>query len=384
MRLYGSFEKIEEKDDGTLVVDGYASSEAVDSQGEIVKAQAIADALPDYMKFGAVREMHQASAAGTAIEAAVGEDGRTYFSAHIVDPVACKKVQASVYKGFSIGGKVTKRDAANPKIITGIRLSEISLVDRPANPEATFSMYKAEGVDETEEIETPTVETPVKKSMYDVASLALALDSLASVTSNAAWEAKWEGDNSDLPAKLRAALTQLSPLLAVMAAEEGAELVASTVVAVAEPVEAIVEVIALADKTGDLAKKTAPKSQANKDKLQAIHDHAASMGADCTAAKSANTGDLSKVDLQKVESERDEALAKVATLETEKANLEKKVTTLEAQPEPPKGVIRAIAVEAGNAGTCWRIISRPPNTIVSRLLKSCATPPVSWPIASIF
>ena len=84
MKLYGAFQKIDEKDDGTLIVSGFASSESVDSDGEIVTAAAMKGALPDYMKFGAVREMHQASAAGTAIEAKVDDSGKTEFSAHVV------------------------------------------------------------------------------------------------------------------------------------------------------------------------------------------------------------------------------------------------------------------------------------------------------------
>ena len=39
---------------------------------------------------------------------------------------------------------------------------------------------------------------------------------------------------------------------------------------------------------------------------------------------------------------------------------------------------------AADSGSCRPIMSRPPSTTVSRLLKSCATPPVSWPTASIF
>lgn len=144
MRLYAKIEKTEKQDDGTLKVWGYASTEAVDSDGEVVSASAIKAALPDYLKFGAVREMHQPIAAGTAIEAQVMGDGRTWFGAHVVDPVAVKKVESGVYKGFSIGGKVTARDELNKNLITGLRLLEVSLVDRPANPEAVFTMFKAD------------------------------------------------------------------------------------------------------------------------------------------------------------------------------------------------------------------------------------------------
>jgi hypothetical protein len=143
MRLYGAIEKIKAQTDGTVRVHGIAASEAVDEQGEIVRAAAMRAAMPDYMRFPALREMHQLSAAGTTLEAEVGEDGTTRIVAHVVDPVAVAKVKNQVYRGFSIGGRVTQRDAANPKIITALVLNEISLVDRPANPEAIFDCWKA-------------------------------------------------------------------------------------------------------------------------------------------------------------------------------------------------------------------------------------------------
>jgi hypothetical protein len=45
-RVFGSITKFEKQADGTLYVEGIASSESVDSQGEIVKASAIKAALP--------------------------------------------------------------------------------------------------------------------------------------------------------------------------------------------------------------------------------------------------------------------------------------------------------------------------------------------------
>ena len=148
MKLYGDISKTEQQDDGTVKVWGYASSSAVDSDGETVTAEAMKAAIPDYMKFGAVREMHQAKAAGTAIEAEVQEDGRTYFGAHIVDSEAVKKVNAGVYKGFSIGGKVTGRDELKKTTVTGLKLVEVSLVDRPANPEAMITIVKIEDAED--------------------------------------------------------------------------------------------------------------------------------------------------------------------------------------------------------------------------------------------
>jgi hypothetical protein len=143
MRLYGAIQKVEPQDDGTVRVYGIATSEALDEQGEIVRADAIRAAIPDYMRFPALREMHQLSAAGTTLEAEVCEDGTTRIVAHVVDPVAVAKVRNQVYRGFSIGGRVTQRQVGNPNTITGLVLNEISLVDRPANPEAIFDCWKA-------------------------------------------------------------------------------------------------------------------------------------------------------------------------------------------------------------------------------------------------
>src|ERR1700730_11992795 len=143
MRLYGAIQKVEPQNDGTVRVHGVATSEAVDDQGETLLADAIRAENPEYMRFPALREMHQLSAAGTTLEAEVCEDGTTRIVAHVVDPVAVANVKNQVYRGFSIGGRVTQREAGNPKTITSLVLNEISLVDRPANPEAIFDCWKA-------------------------------------------------------------------------------------------------------------------------------------------------------------------------------------------------------------------------------------------------
>ena len=143
MILYGELTKIEPQDDGTLKVHGVASTGSRDSSGEVVAPAAMRAALPGYMAFGAIREMHQPLAAGAALYAEVDDQGATRICAHVVDPTAVKKVRAGVYKGLSIGGKVLARDPADARLITSIRLDEISLVDRPCNPEAVIDLWKA-------------------------------------------------------------------------------------------------------------------------------------------------------------------------------------------------------------------------------------------------
>ncbi len=174
MRLYGAIHKVEPQSDGTVKVEGIASTEAIDDQGEIVRADAMRNAIPDYMRFPALREMHQLSAAGTTLEADVGDDGATRIFAHVVDPVAVSKVKSRVYRGFSIGGQVTERDTVNRKIITGITLNEISLVDRPANPEAILDCWKAggniEGTDDMKPLAT-LGDTPAGEKLAAVAAM---------------------------------------------------------------------------------------------------------------------------------------------------------------------------------------------------------------------
>jgi HK97 family phage prohead protease len=139
MKLFAPIAKI---DEAQRLVFGYASTETLDNQGEIVKKEAIEAALPDYMRFANIREMHQPSAVGVAREAELDDKG-LHLVAKIVDDEAWAKVIEGVYKGFSIGGRVTERDAAARHIITGVDLLEISLVDRPANPEAMIELFKA-------------------------------------------------------------------------------------------------------------------------------------------------------------------------------------------------------------------------------------------------
>ncbi len=143
-RQFGAITKVEDQEDGTIKVWGVASSETRDQQGETITAAAMKAALPDYGRFPALREMHEPSAAGRVVEADVDDHGITQICAHVVDPLAITKVRAGIYAGFSIGGKVLKRDTADRSVITALKLVEISLVDSPCNPDAVINMWKAD------------------------------------------------------------------------------------------------------------------------------------------------------------------------------------------------------------------------------------------------
>lgn len=131
--------KVEKQADGSVLVSGYASTPSLDLDGEIVSLDAVRKALPGYWQWRNIREMHQPSAVGVAQEANV--DGKGLFlTSKITDPIACQKCIDRVYKGYSIGGK---KLAKNGNTITDIELVEVSIVDRPANPDCKMEIAKS-------------------------------------------------------------------------------------------------------------------------------------------------------------------------------------------------------------------------------------------------
>lgn len=135
---------IEKVDEEQRMVYGRASTPQLDSQGDVVTVKAMEDALPGYMRFGNIREMHTSSAVGKTKEATVDEGG-LFIGAKVVDDRAWTKVKEGVYSGFSIGGRIRSRNPEKAEEITGLELLEISLVDRPANPGAVFDVWKSDG-----------------------------------------------------------------------------------------------------------------------------------------------------------------------------------------------------------------------------------------------
>jgi hypothetical protein len=348
--IYGEIAKVEEQEDGTLKVWGVASSDAEDSDGETITAEAMKAALPDYMKFGAVREMHQPKAAGTALEVEVGDDGVTKICAHVVDSEAIKKVQKGVYKGFSIGGRVTGRDELKKTTITGLKLTEISLVDRPANPDAVITCYKADGID---------LDEPLHKGMYGVSRFADLISSLSYICSDAEWEKQAEGDGSPIPQQLRDWLAQGAEILKAMAAEEVDEMLASLQAAAkaAKP-DDLTKADGGAD---DLQKAGRRNNSSDQATLNQILKLLKQLGAADGEEDSDETGKLAKVDhsedvLEKVAAH--DALLKacgaagcaegeiaadfVTKLATERDTLTKRVKELEAMPEAPKAALKSL------------------------------------------
>jgi hypothetical protein len=170
---YFAIEKADRHADGTLTVYGKATDDALDIDKQICDGDWLDRAMPHWFKSGGnIREQHSNIAAGVATDYELKSDGH-YITALVVDPVSAKKVEHGVLKGFSIGIKnprvIQDSKAANGRIVDG-QIVEVSLVDRPANPNCQLVLAKSAGEDETviqveELIETEeTVEDNVLQS----------------------------------------------------------------------------------------------------------------------------------------------------------------------------------------------------------------------------
>ena len=98
---------------------------------------------------GNLRAMHGKVAAGRLESIHFDDEAKEIeICAKVVDDAEWAKIEAGVYTGFSQGGAYVKRwpDEKDPKLTRyTANPTEVSLVDFPCLPEATFTMIKADG-----------------------------------------------------------------------------------------------------------------------------------------------------------------------------------------------------------------------------------------------
>jgi hypothetical protein len=166
---YAPIIKFDKQPDGTLLVYGKATDDAIDSDLQICDAGWLDRAMPEWFKTGGnIREQHSNIAAGVATEYEPKADGH-YIQALVVDTNSVKKVEAGVLKGFSIGIRaprvVRDQKAVNGRIIDG-QIVEVSLVDRPANPNAKLVLAKSVGADVIQVEELASFPNPASLRKY--------------------------------------------------------------------------------------------------------------------------------------------------------------------------------------------------------------------------
>lgn len=176
---YAAIVKQEKLEDGTLRVYGKATDDSIDVDQQICDSDWLKQAMPDwFVSGGNIREQHSNIAAGVATDYEEKADGH-YITALVVDPTSIKKVETKVLKGFSIGirGPRVIRDnkAAGGRIVDG-QIVEISLVDRPANPNAKLMLAKAADSGELMSVNQVNIPLPNEVFKNDEATVEAAIE----------------------------------------------------------------------------------------------------------------------------------------------------------------------------------------------------------------
>ena len=137
------FAPITRVDSATRVVTGYCYTQPkVKGDKWNLKREALKRAAKKYMEMPAIRSMHrQDIAAGVGLSLEFDDKG-CKIAAEIVDDQEWRKVEKKVYRGFSIGGVPI---IARGNDVEEFEWKETSLVDRPADPGAMFTMERAAG-----------------------------------------------------------------------------------------------------------------------------------------------------------------------------------------------------------------------------------------------
>jgi hypothetical protein len=335
--------------------------------GDVVDAAAIEGALPEYLEYANIREMHQNSAVGTALSAAV-VDGKLHLAIKVVDDDAWTKVKEKVYKGFSIGGRVI--EAVLEKLPNGtyirrilkLMLTEISLVDRPANPDARILVFKMEDAamadtkdKDTESITITPALTP--EQLADLQKLAgtLSLEKAASdpakivaLIQQARNEYELSGD-MDAAAMLTQAISLVQQVIGGADAAETPE----TDVAAEPGVAAADQAVAAAAAAGDLAKagrmlntkNLAAMENTVKTLLQMMATAGSTKAQKAIAAMA--DGDEMAMSAKAIGSELEKVLQPFAV---GILNINDRLTQVERQPMPGGPVLRPGAVAKVIAG----------------------------------
>jgi hypothetical protein len=113
----------------------------------------------DAQSLGNVREMHEPIAAGKVIAMEFNDAEKAIDIGTVcVDDNSWNKILKGVLTGFSVGGSYAKRwpDVYNPSLMRYTAdPNEVSYVDSPAVPTATYKLIKADGMQELRKVGQP-------------------------------------------------------------------------------------------------------------------------------------------------------------------------------------------------------------------------------------
>jgi hypothetical protein len=388
---------------------GYAAEEAPDRAGEILDFEQSKPSFTAWSEsqkvasggksLGNVRLMHTTQAVGKVNHLEfLDDEKRVFVGIEITNEQARKDAAAGVLTGFSIGGNYAKKWKDGNLVRYVPTIQEISLVDRPCMPGATFTAVKADGVTEERPLigrqvtqvwicptvghrhvakadavscSGPTAEeiakaaadelaagqalrktaiAELRKGMYDIGLFAGAVATIDGIRRGAKWEAEFEGDDSPVPAALATEVEHLSEILLQMVEEETGELLADvrgdgaqkwTAARVAKllshvPAEKRIAGTAFLKKAADALERAGMEdSEMNPEELKKVVGESVSKAVEDAIAKSV------VAPLQKI----DERIAAVEKSNTElKADVE---AVKKATPAPSKLLSRVTKIDDG-------------------------------------
>lgn len=289
---FRKFVQLTKVDEAKREVGGIVTAEFPDKEGEICHYESTVPYYKAWSEelskategknLGNLRLMHTLEAVGVGKSLDFNDDKKEIcMTFKVVDDDAWKGVQEGMLTGFSQGGEYVKAWTEKGQKYYTAKPSEVSLVDNPCLATAHFEFIRADGTSELrkfkkvepedmkkEEIielvesllkakKKPEVEKDdemteakkareaklkatvaefiktragLKKNMYDVASFSYLLCDLAYIMFSARYEAEYEGDGSELPAKLAVELGNLIDCFLEMAEEEANELLGKAAV----------------------------------------------------------------------------------------------------------------------------------------------------------
>jgi hypothetical protein len=147
LTLYGQIQRVADEE---RMVYGVATTETpvedLPGLNVTLTYEATRRAALQWAEWGNIREMHQPSAVGVAREITPREDQRDLFiGAYISDDGAWRKVKDGVYRGFSINADpLTWEESRDDEVVrvTEYEIIEVSLVDRPHDPQARITVWR--------------------------------------------------------------------------------------------------------------------------------------------------------------------------------------------------------------------------------------------------
>lgn len=153
MRFAIPITKFEKLADGRLKIAGLASDETLDSQGDILEYEGTKRAASFWR--GNIREAHDPKKpVGKALSINFDDVTRTMEIEAFISsgaPETQAKITEGVIGSFSVGGgnptkvEMVKRGDRMVRLVKEWEMSELSVVDAPANPNANFELVKADG-----------------------------------------------------------------------------------------------------------------------------------------------------------------------------------------------------------------------------------------------